>query len=109
MPLVEELIENKIFLGELINRKDFFEGINYINEDNEKIPKVEAELRDYQKYGYKWLRYLTENDLGACLADDMGLGKTLQAIVLLSKIHEKKGKKSLVVMPKSLIYNWEKR
>ncbi|MDY4011915.1 MAG: DEAD/DEAH box helicase [Fusobacterium gastrosuis] len=108
MPLVEELIENKIFLGELINRKDFFEGINYINEDNEKIPKVEAELRDYQKYGYKWLRYLTENDLGACLADDMGLGKTLQAIVLLSKIHEKKGKKSLVVMPKSLIYNWEK-
>ena len=37
----------------------------------------------------------------------MGLGKTLQAITLLTKIHEQKKKKSMVIMPKSLIYNWE--
>jgi len=37
----------------------------------------------------------------------MGLGKTLQAIALLSKVHEEKKKKSMVIMPKSLIYNWE--
>lgn len=107
MPLVEELIEDKIFSGEFINRKDFFEGLNYLNNYDEKLPKINATLRDYQKYGYKWLSYLVSNNLGACLADDMGLGKTLQAIVLLSKIHEKKNKKTMVIMPKSLIYNWE--
>lgn len=107
MPLVEELIENKIFSGEFVNRKDFFEGINYLDDYEEKLPNINASLRDYQKYGYKWLSYLVGNNLGACLADDMGLGKTLQAIVLLSKIHQKKDKKSIVIMPKSLIYNWE--
>lgn len=107
MPLIEELIENKIFSGEFINRKDFFEGINHLDNYDEKLPNINATLRDYQKYGYKWLSYLISNNLGACLADDMGLGKTLQAIVLLSKIHERKNKKSIVIMPKSLIYNWE--
>ena len=48
-----------------------------------------------------------DNNLGGCLADDMGLGKTLQAIALLTRLHSKKKKKSLVVMPKSLIYNWD--
>lgn len=108
MPLVEELIAEKIFSAEFINKKDFFEGINDIAKcDNNILPKINANLRDYQKYGYKWLYYLISNNLGACLADDMGLGKTLQAIVLLTKIHEFKNKKSLVIMPKSLIYNWE--
>jgi len=50
---------------------------------------------------------LTDNRLGACLADDMGLGKTLQAIALISKTHEEKKKRSMVIMPKSLIFNWE--
>lgn len=107
MPLVEELIENKIFSGKFIDRKDFFEGLNHLNSYDEKLPNINANLRDYQKYGYKWLSYLVSNNLGACLADDMGLGKTLQAIALLSKIHEKKNKKTMVIMPKSLIYNWE--
>ena len=55
----------------------------------------------------KWLKYLTDNRLGACLADDMGLGKTLQAIALISKTHEEKKKRTMVIMPKSLIFNWE--
>lgn len=71
------------------------------------LPKLNIELREYQKYGYKWLSYLLNNNLGACLADDMGLGKTIQAISLLTKLHTKKNKKSLVIMPKSLIYNWD--
>jgi len=47
-----------------------------------------AKLRGYQKYGYKFLYSLTQNDFGVCLADDMGLGKTLQVITLLQKHFE---------------------
>ena len=107
MPLIEDIIDNQSFEEIFGGTKDFFEGINSINEEEVKFPKLNATLRDYQKYGYRWLKYVTDNSLGACLADDMGLGKTLQAIALLAKIHEKKRRRSLVIMPKSLIYNWE--
>ncbi|MEA2099722.1 MAG: DEAD/DEAH box helicase, partial [Campylobacterota bacterium] len=40
-------------------------------------------------------------------ADDMGLGKTLQTISLLSYIYPKSKIPSLVVMPKSLLNNWQ--
>lgn len=107
LPLVEELIEDKIFSEEMNRTRDFFKGINNIKDYNIEPPKVKAKLREYQEYGYKWLSYLIDNNLGGCLADDMGLGKTLQAISVLTRLHEKKGTKSLVIMPKSLIYNWE--
>lgn len=107
LPLVEELIEDKIFSEEVNRTRDFFKGINNIKDYNIEPPKVKAKLREYQEYGYKWLSYLIDNNLGGCLADDMGLGKTLQAISVLTRLHEKKGTKSLVIMPKSLIYNWE--
>lgn len=107
LPLVEELIEDKIFSEEMNKSRDFFKGINNIKDYDVEIPKVNATLREYQEYGYKWLAYLMDNHLGGCLADDMGLGKTLQAIALLTRLHNKKKKKSLVVMPKSLIYNWD--
>lgn len=107
MPIVQDMIDEKAFENDFMGNKDFFEGINKLSIENAEYPKLNATLRDYQKYGYKWLKYLTDNNLGACLADDMGLGKTLQAIALLSKVHEEKKKKSMVIMPKSLIYNWE--
>lgn len=107
MPIVQDMIDEKSFENDFMGSKDFFEGINKLTEENIDYPKLNATLRDYQKYGYKWLKYLTDNNLGACLADDMGLGKTLQAIALLTNLHEEKKKKSMVIMPKSLIYNWE--
>ena len=61
MPLVEELIENKVFSGEFINRKEFYEELNEIAEKEEKFPQINASLRDYQKYGYKWLKHLVDN------------------------------------------------
>lgn len=65
-----------------------------------------GELRHYQYEGYNWLRFLDEIKLGGCLADDMGLGKTIQTLCLLQWIKENIGGCSLLVVPKSLIYNW---
>lgn len=107
LPLVEELIEEKISGTEFKKSKEIFEGFNQLKSKKVKLPKVNATLRDYQKQGIKWLRYLYENKLGGCLADDMGLGKTLQTIALLSSVYPKEKLPSLIVVPKSLLYNWE--
>ena len=45
---------------------------------------LQADLRDYQLEGYRWLRRLAEWGMGGCLADDMGLGKTVQTLAALS-------------------------
>ena len=47
------------------------------------------------------------NNLGGCLADDMGLGKTLQTIALLTSLYPVAEAPTLVVMPRSLLFNWE--
>lgn len=63
-----------------------------------------GELRPYQKEGLGWLRFLRDFGFGGCLADDMGLGKT---VVVLSMLAGRKGKgPSLVVAPRSLMFNW---
>ncbi|MFC1609008.1 SNF2-related protein [Patescibacteria group bacterium] len=70
---------------------------------NHKIGKT---LRSYQKDGVDWFYFLRKYRFGGILADDMGLGKTLQALVLvnMNKINKKP---SLVVCPKTLLFNWE--
>lgn len=76
-----------------------------------EVPKtLSSTLRDYQQYGFQWLKTLAHYSLGGILADDMGLGKTLEAIsYILSDKMEKgeEGKTSLVVSPASLVYNWK--
>ncbi|MEM9884509.1 MAG: DEAD/DEAH box helicase [Bacteroidota bacterium] len=109
MPLVEELIDEKV-KGDVFKKpRQFYSGLNGISEQKAKLPEVNATLRPYQKEGYKWLNYLHEFQLGGCLADDMGLGKTLQTIALLANTYEAgETKPSLVIMPRSLLYNWER-
>jgi SNF2 family DNA or RNA helicase len=66
-------------------------------------------LRPYQKAGFNWMSFLKEYRLGGCLADDMGLGKTVQTLALLQSVYaEDNPGTSLIVMPTSLVYNWEK-
>src|SRR5262249_2956011 len=67
-----------------------------------------GELRPYQKAGLGWLEFLQNFRFGGCLADDMGLGKTIQFLALLQDRREKGLVKApaLVVVPKSLIFNW---
>ena len=107
LPIIEELIEDKILTNEIKKTKSFYRGINDIENYDVTMPTINATLRGYQEYGYKWLSYLVNNNLGGCLADDMGLGKTLQAITLITSLHKIPGRKTLIIMPKSLIYNWE--
>ncbi|MFN8576644.1 MAG: DEAD/DEAH box helicase [Candidatus Sericytochromatia bacterium] len=107
LPIIEDLIDKKI-ASEFMNRsREIFMGFNRINEREDKLPDINAQLRHYQEQGFKWLRYLYENSLGGCLADDMGLGKTIQTISLLSSIYPEQELSSLIIMPKSLLFNWE--
>ncbi len=73
---------------------------------------LNAELRPYQEKGAQWLWWLYNIRLGGCLADDMGLGKTIQVIALLLLIKHQKLKNEnhqphLLVLPASLIGNWQ--
>lgn len=69
----------------------------------------EGSLRTYQREGLGWLRFLREFHFGGCLADDMGLGKTVQLLALLeyAKRENPDAGPSLVVVPKSLLFNWK--
>ncbi len=66
-----------------------------------------ATLRPYQEVGFRWMWFLQSLGLGACLADDMGLGKTVQVLALLHNLYEPKRSPSLLVVPASLLGNWQ--
>lgn len=107
LPEIEMLIEEKT-QKVFEDSRAFYEGFNTLAASRIRLPKLPGvTLRDYQKYGARWLRYLYDHGKGGCLADDMGLGKTLQAIMLLSFIYPKAARPSLIVMPRSLLANWQ--
>jgi hypothetical protein len=60
--------------------------------------------------GLAWLQHLREHGLGGILADDMGLGKTAQTLAhLLTEKHAGRlAKPALVVLPTSLVFNWQR-
>jgi superfamily II DNA or RNA helicase len=68
-----------------------------------------VELRPYQREGLRWLNALAEAGVGGVLADDMGLGKTLQLITHLLALKQGGAltHPALVVVPTSLIPNWQ--
>lgn len=96
-----EVLEN---LREKIERLKAFRAIK-----KAPVPSnVKAALRSYQQEGFNWLRFLHEFGWGGCLADDMGLGKTLQALAFIQSLVNDDDKTTvLVVVPRSLIFNWE--
>jgi superfamily II DNA or RNA helicase len=68
-------------------------------------------LRPYQSEGLGWFTFLRSLGFGGCLADDMGLGKTIQVLALLDqrRAEPKENRRpSLVVVPRSVVFNWKK-
>ncbi len=97
-------IQNGAWLTEMLNSLR-----NPSKIKKAKVPSsVHADLRPYQKVGFDWLSYMNNLGFGACLADDMGLGKTLQVLTFLESLrNSKKNAKVLLVVPASLLGNWQ--
>ena len=106
-----------IYLEKLIEEEDlsFVNGSKYVSNvvkkfdkvksKNYEIPKdLNATLRDYQVSGFEFFKTLSDYQFGGILADEMGLGKTIQTIAFLLS---NKDKKSIVITPTALIYNWK--
>lgn len=100
--------KNREFKGMVRNMKT-------IEDSDYEVPEsLKGVMRGYQKSGFLWLKTLRENGFGGILADDMGLGKTLQVISLLVAEQEeadagaRESRRSLIVCPASLVYNWQK-
>ena len=109
--MIEELYEDelrdpsaKVQLNLFRSKLDAFQSIEAI-----PIPEgLDAELRGYQHDGLNWLNFLDDFNFGACLADDMGLGKTIQIIAfILSQRKKVQQNTNLIVVPASLIFNWQ--
>ncbi len=78
------------------------------NFDAQLPENLQAELRQYQEVGFRWLKMLSHYQFGGILADEMGLGKTVQTIsYLLSEKQEKQKLNALIVAPASLTFNWQ--
>jgi superfamily II DNA or RNA helicase len=105
-----------------------FDGI----EPRDASAEFVGQLRPYQRDGLGWLDFLGRFGFGGCLADDMGLGKTVQVLALLEARREARERSSslagraeaagevdgvgiapgrprasLVVVPRSLVFNWK--
>lgn len=106
-----------LYISESLKGKNFklCKGINLIKDIENKLSEINAKkitvpsslkvtLREYQIRGFKWFKNLSELEFGGILADEMGLGKTVQTIAFLAS---EKNKKSLIITPTSLIYNWK--
>ncbi len=100
-----------------IEVSDEIEEISAQIESLSKIDRIEtptglkATLRDYQLDGFYWMQFLARYGFNGILADDMGLGKTLQTLTHILTEKETgrdKGKPSLVIAPKSVVWNWQR-
>lgn len=107
---LDKMLENH---SEVYNTRDqqfkaIIKNMKSISEADYEVPmQLDRTMRNYQKYGFKWMKTLESCGFGGILADDMGLGKTLQTIsVLLDAKENGLEGTSIIVSPASLVYNW---
>ncbi|NQD94960.1 DEAD/DEAH box helicase, partial [Pseudomonas sp. CrR25] len=90
--------------------RGFAQRLQALPQQRVKAPAgLQAKLRPYQRHGLAWMQALGELEVGGVLADDMGLGKTLQTLahILCEKQAGRLQRPALIVMPTSLIPNWQ--
>lgn len=109
LPEVAAMMDDIPDSGLFRKSKEFYLGFNALSKSEDlQVKGLKGILRPYQQNGVKWLKYLYDNDFGGCLADDMGLGKTIQTISLLLLAYSGRVRKpSLIVMPRTLLFNWK--
>ncbi|UII22744.1 DEAD/DEAH box helicase [Fulvivirga ligni] len=107
LALVQDLESGNLAKVTMSRKLESLKGFEKI--DDTHVPgHFKGELRPYQKAGYNWLMFLNQYKFGGCLADDMGLGKTVQTLTMLQAQKEAGVEgASMLIMPTSLIYNWE--
>ncbi len=106
--LVNQLLDNQVVQFDQL----FKQSVQYYQDipQNPLDPPstFKATLRPYQREGLGWLVAMSKRRLGACLADDMGLGKTIQILAFIdTRVQNGSQAPALVVVPKSLLFNWE--
>ena len=76
--------------------------VEEVKKQDIKQAGLKCELRNYQKWGVKYIL----NQKKVLLGDEMGLGKTIQAIASMVSLNNEGENKFLVVCPASVIINW---
>ncbi len=108
---IQELFEEEVLTEEVKGQLALYqEKLFHFNAiEAVQVPQgLHASLREYQQQGLNWLNFLDTFGFGGCLADDMGLGKTLQVLAfLLSQRTRQPQNTNLVVVPATLIFNWQ--
>ncbi|DAB29001.1 MAG TPA: hypothetical protein CFH84_11935 [Sulfurimonas sp. UBA12504] len=104
--ILREKFSGNLFLDTTL--ENFFEKL-FRDKNLEISQNLHADLRAYQSRGITWALNNLLNNFGVILADDMGLGKTVQTIGILLYLYEHTyaQKQALVVVPTSLLNNWQ--
>lgn len=96
-------------LGNDNSDEDEEDGFIKVSKGFKIYSKTYNKLYPYQKEGVLWFWKLYEGRKGGILGDDMGLGKTIQVISFLAGMFVSRHiKTALIIMPLSLLANWEK-
>jgi len=109
---LRHVLSEEINGNQLILSPETYEAIEKLKKSPPvRIPKtLNAQLREYQKKGFRWIYSNLCSGFNICLADDMGLGKTIQVISVILKMMEKEmlEKPVLIICPTSVLGNWSK-
>lgn len=109
LPYIENELEASVKGDNYLSKlKKYKSNLDDIEVPAINLSGLNGKLRPYQEEGVKWLMNLHQIGISGCLSDDMGLGKTVQVLTLLLQVLNNETKPTLIILPKSLIFNWVK-